>query len=274
MTKKIVFSDVDGTLLDSKHELLPNTLAAIRSLQKQDIPFVIISARSPSGIYSIHRKYGFKSTIISYSGALIIDVNKNILYSKGFTRETARAVISFIEDNQLDCTWNVYSMDTWITNDKENPRVKHEENAVQAQSTQGNIDMFAEDAPIGKMMCMCNPNCILDIEQKLKKAFPELSIAKSSTYLLEIMPSGVTKSTAVKTLCELWNIPLEDTIAFGDNYNDLEMLETVAQPFLMANAPDDMKKRFPLTASNNDDGIYKGLLKTGLISAVQPDSDK
>lgn len=136
-----------------------------------------------------------------------------------------------------------HTMDTWITNDKQNPRVKHEENAVQAQSTQGTIDMFAEDAPIGKMMCMCNPNCILNIEQKLKKAFPELSIAKSSTYLLEIMPSGVTKSTAVKTLCKLWNIPLEDTIAFGDNYNDLEMLETVAQPFLMENAPGQSEKK-------------------------------
>lgn len=266
MTKKIVFSDVDGTLLDSKHELLPNTLAAIRSLQQQDIPFVIVSARSPSGIYSIHKEYNFTSPIISYSGALIIDENKNILYSKGFARETARAIISFIEDKHLDCTWNVYSMDTWITGDKQNPRVKHEENAVHTQSTEGTIDMLSEEAPIGKMMCMCNPDCILDIEQRLKNAFPELSIVKSSTYLLEIMPSGINKSIAVKTLCKLWNIPLEDTIAFGDNYNDLEMLETVAQPFLMANAPDDLKKRFPLTASNNDDGIYKGLLKTGLIT--------
>jgi len=83
------------------------------------------------------------------------------------------------------------------------------------------------------------------------------------------MPSGVTKSSAVKTLCELWNIPLESTVAFGDNYNDIEMLETVAQPFLMGNAPDELKTRFSnVTASNDEDGIYKGLVKTGLLSEL------
>ena len=52
MSYKIVFSDVDGTLFYSNHQLLNNTLYAIRQLQQRDIPFVIISARSPSGIAS------------------------------------------------------------------------------------------------------------------------------------------------------------------------------------------------------------------------------
>lgn len=48
--KRIVFSDIDGTLLTNDREVLPSTLKAINSLKKQDIPFIIISARSPSGI--------------------------------------------------------------------------------------------------------------------------------------------------------------------------------------------------------------------------------
>ena len=85
----IIFSDVDGTLLNSEHQVLPGTLSAIRLLEQQGIPFVIISARSPSGIYPIQEKYHFKSPIISYSGALILDENRKILYSKGFSREIA-----------------------------------------------------------------------------------------------------------------------------------------------------------------------------------------
>ena len=50
MIPKIIFSDVDGTLLNNSHKVLPGTVYAIRELKKKGIPFVIISARSPSGI--------------------------------------------------------------------------------------------------------------------------------------------------------------------------------------------------------------------------------
>ena len=50
---KAVFSDVDGTLLNSAHRVMPETAKWIRRLSEKDIPFVIVSARSPSGIYPI-----------------------------------------------------------------------------------------------------------------------------------------------------------------------------------------------------------------------------
>lgn len=270
MNYEIVFSDVDGTLLNSDHQLLANTLSSIKFLQQHGIPFVIISARSPSGIYPIQEKYGFRSPVISYSGALILDENRKVLYSKGFSLEVAKQVIAFIEESRFDCSWNIYSVDTWIVKNKKDPRIIREENIVHASAVEGSVDMLSDHADIGKILCMCNPDCILDMEQKLKAAFPSLSIVKSSSILLEIMQSGVTKSSAVKTLCGLWGIPLENTVAFGDHYNDVEMLETVAMPFLMGNAPEELKNRFPnVTDSNDEDGIYHGLIKTGLIKLTE-----
>ena len=155
----------------------------------------------------------------------------------------------------------------WIVKSKQDPRILREESIVHASAVKGTIHMLPDTAKVGKILCMCNPDRILEIEQALKAEFPELSIAKSSDILLEIMPNGVTKSSAVKTLCELWNIPLTDTVAFGDNYNDIEMLETVRMPFLMGNAPKELKGRFPnVTDSNDEDGIYKALKQIGLIS--------
>ena len=46
---QVVFSDVDGTLLNDQHCITPLTLLAIKKIQQQGIPFVIVSARSPSG---------------------------------------------------------------------------------------------------------------------------------------------------------------------------------------------------------------------------------
>ena len=107
MIPKIIFSDVDGTLLNSSHKVLPGTVYAIRELKKKGIPFVIISARSPSGIRPILEENNFTCPMISYSGALILDENENVLYSEGFSREDAAQMVEFIESNQLDCTWNI-----------------------------------------------------------------------------------------------------------------------------------------------------------------------
>ena len=83
---KIVFSDVDGTLLDSRQEITPRTLRALKLLQKKEIPFVIISARSPSGIEPIVRKYGLRCSIVSYSGSLILNEERQIIYHRGMSR--------------------------------------------------------------------------------------------------------------------------------------------------------------------------------------------
>ncbi len=262
---KIVFSDVDGTLLNSERQITALTEKAIKELKKRDIPFVIISARSPSGIYPILNEYDFKCPIISYSGALILDENRNILFNKGMDKSNAKEMIEFIENNHFDMAWCVYSLDEWIVKDKNDPRIIREETIVKAKAAQGSIDSITDDK-VNKILCICDPKKILETEEKMKKAFPDYSIAKSSDTLLEVMESGITKATAINTLCSRWNMDIKNAIAFGDNYNDVEMLEAVGHGFLMGNAPNELKKRFKThTYDNNHDGIYYALLEMGLI---------
>ena len=266
MSPQIIFSDVDGTLLNSDHKVLPGTLYAIRELQDKCVPFVIISGRSPSGIRPILQENGFTCPMICYSGALILDEDEKILYSEGFSRDMAQKMIQFIESNHLDCTWNIYSQDTWIVKDCADQRVKREESIVHARATEGAASDLPPDAKVGKLLCMCNPDKIIEIEHLLKETFPSMSIARSSDMLLEIMKEGVSKRTGVLTMCRLLNISVENAVAFGDHYNDIEMLETVGCPYLMGNAPEELKDRFSnITAGNDDEGIYQALVRTGII---------
>lgn len=262
---KIVFSDIDGTLLNSKHEITQLTLIAIKKLKEQKIPFVITSSRSPSCIYPILDEYKFNVPIIAYSGALIMDENRDILFHKGFNKEKARKIIMFIEENCFNLAWGIYSFDQWIVKDKSDKRVIREENIVKVQAMQGNLDSIDKNE-IHKILCICNPNQILEIEQKLKETFFDCSVVKSSDILLEIMADGISKATAVNRLCKQWNIALEETIAFGDNYNDVEMLKTVHYGYLMDNAPEKLKREISLRTLDNDhDGIYDALLKQNII---------
>lgn len=258
--ERIVFSDVDGTLLNTNHKITALTLQAVRDLEKKRIPFVIVSARSPSGIEPILKEYGFTCPIISYSGALILDEKKNVLFHKGMAKSEAKRIITFIENSGFDLSICIYSFEEWFVKEKNDPRIIQEETVVKAAARAGSVDCAAEDE-IHKILCICNPDTILETEEKLKEVFPEYSIVKSSDSLLEIMEQGITKAAAVRTLCSMWNIPLEEAVAFGDSYNDTEMLEAVGRGILMGNAPDDLKKRILIhTCDNDHDGIYYALL--------------
>ena len=265
MTFQIVFCDVDGTLLNSSHEMLPGTLRAIRALQKEGILFMIISGRGPMGIEPILKQYGFRCPMICYSGALMLDDTGCTVFSEGLARSTAARLIQWIEESSWDCVWNVYSQDRWIVKDRKEPRVVLEESIVHAAAEEGSLASLAPSAVISKIMCMCRTEDIGRIERDMKAAFPALSIARSSDTLLEIMQGGVSKSSAVKKACALYHAPLSAAIAFGDQFNDADMLKTVGLPFLMGNAPEELKLQFhQITDSNDEEGIYHAFTKLGL----------
>lgn len=265
MVKKTVFCDVDGTLLNSKHQLSPLTIKAVKTLKQNGITFVIVSGRGPSEIYPIQKELNLKCPIISYGGALVLDENRNVLFHKGIKKPQVKVIIEFIEGNQFDLALCLYSLEQWIVKDKNDPRVIHAEKVVNSSTIQGDIDTVEADE-ISKLMCIVDPEKMSEVEEKIKNKFPNLTIVKSSHTLLEIMEKGITKATAIQAFCSKYDIPLDQTIAFGDNYNDLEMLELVEHGYLMKNAPDDLKQKFELHAEDHDnDGIYYTLKDMGLI---------
>ncbi|EFX92893.1 HAD superfamily hydrolase [Actinobacillus ureae] len=97
---------------------------------------------------------------------------------------------------------------------------------------------------------------ILRLETLLKSLFPQLSIHRSKAEYLEIMNSKATKSKAIRFMQQKLGITSEHIVAFGDNFNDLDMLQYVGFGVAMANAPDEIKAAASyVTASNNEDGI-------------------
>jgi hypothetical protein len=82
----------------------------------------------------------------------------------------------------------------------------------------------------------------------------------------EIGLKGYSKATGIQKVCEILNIPLENTYAFGDSANDLEMLSFVAHGIAMGNGTPEAKERAEyVTAHLKEDGIQKGLKHYGLI---------
>lgn len=78
--------------------------------------------------------------------------------------------------------------------------------------------------------------------------------------ILDLLPPGVSKGTALKRLADLRGIQRDEVLAIGDNYNDLDMMEYAGHRALMANAPEELvelagERGWAITASNDDDGV-------------------
>ena len=102
-------------------------------------------------------------------------------------KELQNELISYIEEMEFDCTWNLYSMNSWIVKDLQDERVRREECIVEAKAKQGTVADIPVGAGVGKILCMCNPSRTVEIEEALKAKFPCLSIMRSSDILIEII---------------------------------------------------------------------------------------
>ncbi len=254
---KMVFSDIDGTLLDSEHRISTNTKAFVQHIVNQGIPFILVSARMPSSVEAIAAKLGIRCPIVCYSGGLILDEEKNVISSAGIAARDAVAIKRFIADTFPDVNATFYADDCWMVDSLEDPWVKNEAVIAEVTPVAGKVDSVPETAIVHKLLCMGNQASIGALENILIERFPGFRIYKSKSTYLEIMSKDASKATALKTLCDVRGVNCEDSIAFGDHFNDMDMLEAAGFGVAMQNAPDTVKASADfITKSNDEDGLY------------------
>ena len=267
MEIKIVFSDIDGTFITNDHKVTEKTSYAVKSLLKKNIPFVLVSARMPEAIYPITEKIGVKIPIVSYSGGLVLTESEKVLYDKKILSDDTKNILQEISGRWSDVTVNYYSGRKWFVRDVNDKRVIREMNITSAVAENADFENLLERNILpNKILVMCEPPVCEEMEKELGKKFKTLNVVRSSKILLEIMDKTVSKAVGIEILLKHYNFSVENSVAFGDNYNDVEMLKYVGCGVAMGNAPDDVKKiSKEITTSNEEDGIYNFLVQKNLI---------
>ena len=261
MRYQIVFCDIDGTLLDSKHHISKNTGQKIRELVGSGVPFILVSARMPGAIRPIQRELGLEQPMICYSGSLILGEREDCIHSIGIGREKAVRVDAFIREGWPQICCSAYSHHDWIAHDLQDEWIVQEQQITSAAAVKGPItDVIPPDGQVHKFLCMGEPGPIESLGKLLKEEFPELTVYRSKDTYLEIMDGSASKSGAIRHLCRDYGIPVDASVSFGDSFNDIDMLLATGVSFAMGNAPDEVKKqaRF-VTLDNDHEGVLKGL---------------
>ena len=262
---KIVFSDIDGTLLNKDRELSPATIQAIKKL-KNRIPFILISARMPAAMRHLQKKLEIEDLpIISYNGGLVL-VNNQVKSSTEIPLEIVEGLATWNTSLNTHLSlynndeWFVPQMDYWATrelnNTKVTPLISSNSEVIKNWKTNGK--------GAHKIMAMGEVNNIEKIISFLETNFPgQLHLYRSKDTYLEIAPRSISKFTAVEFLLKQhFNLSTREAIAFGDNYNDVEMLKNIGYGVAVGNARAEAREVAKIVCENSiEDGVARILTK-------------
>lgn len=262
---KMICLDIDGTLLNSSHEITENTKNVIqRVVNIKQIPVILVSARMPKGMLFLQKELNIVQPIICYSGALVWN-NNSILSNVTIPISDVKQVYNIVKNIGLhmslykDDEWYIEKMDEWAIQESEITNI--------IPNITDFIELFStwseESLGPNKILCMAKPNEIEMLNTKLKEYYSNnLNIYLSKPTYLEIMPINATKTSAIEFLCRKFHIQKSEIIAIGDNFNDISMIEFVGLGIAMGNAPEQVKQYADdITLSNDEDGVVEAIKK-------------
>ncbi len=265
MDYKIIFLDLDGTLLNSEKEVSLQVLNALETIGNNGIHIVLCSGRSDTAMVKTARTLNLDkngSYMISYNGGKVTNLkDDSIVFSKLMDMSIAKE--TFALTRKLGLEPLIYGPDCIYSENPDDFYVKHEGiiTSLPIRKYDGNFDNI--DFPVYKCLVVGAPEKIEAAIDIYKNQFENrANVCKSCPVFLEVMPYGISKATGVEVVLKELDIPKSMSCACGDEYNDIEMLQTVGIGFAMGNAPDLVKSVADEVVPTNDEhGVAYAIAK-------------
>jgi hydroxymethylpyrimidine pyrophosphatase-like HAD family hydrolase len=265
---RLLAIDLDGTLLSSRREIPEENLRAVRAAAGGGVAIAIVTGRRFPALETYVEPLGIDPFVVSNSGALIREgLRGPILTRRLLSLATATAVLELSFGAQMepilhdgpdaeghlilrDSARDLPSMGRYLNKSSPPPRFVE------------TIELRRAPVQIGFTGSV---ERIRSFERELLAGLRGLGLPASlarteyleeDLALLDVLAEEATKSKALEFLCHRLGIAIESSMAIGDNWNDVEMLERAGLGVLMANAGDELKSRgFATTLTNDEAGV-------------------
>lgn len=260
-TYSLILLDIDGTLLDSRDQISPDTVRLLGRLEKRGIPVVLCSARPPVGVEMVERQAGIHGPIVCYGGSLVLDRDRSILEDTGIEAGTALRFRETAARIAPDVTVTSYLYDVWLVDDRSDRYVRAVMERYGYEAVEGPLEAAVRSVGhVHKIMCMGGPRDLERLRTGARADLPDLAFALSGPTYLEVLTGSASKRTAMETLCRHLGVDPRSVVALGDYYVDIEMLRGAGLGIAMGNAPEAVKRAAAgVTASNDEEGVYIAL---------------
>ncbi len=255
---KLVVSDVDGTLVpDGSSQVNPELFDVILKLREKGIQVAIASGRPWASVERTFEPVKNKIFYIANNGAYL-GCHGRALFVTAMERELVEAVIREVR-RYPDLTLTYAGQDGDYVEKKDEALYKWLTEGYGFQATRVE-DLLTVKEPCVKLSIYKNEN-VEEAAAGIRELFKDrLKITIAGDMWMDCMAKGVNKGQAVKTLQESLEIRPEETAAFGDQLNDIEMLDRAYYSFAVANARPEVRQAARFQADSNvNDGVLKVL---------------
>lgn len=262
----LIVSDFDGTLIDDEQKVLPEVKECIDKYVAAGGIFAVCTGRMPRSILPRVRELGLKGLVIAYQGTVIADIETGkIIKEGGMEYGDAAEICEYFEER--GCGINVYCNDNIYTDFPEgNKAMEKYEKIIGVKSihVSGKISEY-----VIKNKLFCQKVISIVPEKERAAVYTELSeklgnrfdVTCSARALVEASPFGDNKGEAVKFLSSYYKVPLEKTVAVGDNLNDLSMIKTAGIGCAVGNADILVKEAADFVSISNNEGALAQIIK-------------
>jgi len=242
---RLIATDLDGTLLNADHRIDPFTAATVAALDAQGLPFVIATGRHHRDVAGIRDLLGIRPYLITSNGARVHGPDDTLVHARNLPVEIVRRVVQpRIAGDHGRVIVSLFSDDAWLI-DRHAPRLLafHQESGFGYRVA----DLCAHPGEgIGKVLYVGDPSDLAEVAANLAREFGDtLHVTYSMSDCLEVMAADVSKGRALRVVLERLGIDASCCVAFGDNMNDTDLLETAGHPFMMNNANPNLIARLP-----------------------------
>lgn len=279
MKKKIVFLDVDGTLVNDNGVIPESAKIAVKEAKNNGHYIFLCTGRSKAELFDNIMEIGFDG-VIAAAGGYIEHENKVVMHEK-VKDEDVKHLVTYFDENNIDfylesngglfasknCKNHLReiifgdpNLDARVREELEEGMNPFIECLIEGE------DLIRDD--INKISFLGSPISIKTIKNEFSSKF---NVIESTVSIFgknsgELSIPGIHKAVAIDILLKHLNLSIEDTIAYGDGINDTEMLEFVKVGVAMGNAKDELKIiADDVTDTHDENGIYNSFKKYKLI---------
>ncbi|MBP1919171.1 HAD family hydrolase [Youngiibacter multivorans] len=268
MQRKLICSDLDGTLLGSDRKVSLLNMEVIKELMKRGHIFTVATGRIFQSAKYISSNFGDNVPLIASNGS-VYDTGDGKLHKNHFDEDLSAEMFRMAKS--FGVTLSYFTHDTVFSNtisgalitkliyNKGVPKNYRVRTLLAANESiiRKNSDSIVNGIVVSKN----NPGKLSAMRAELEK-LSGVTIQSSGRDNIELIPGNVDKSYAVKALAEHYGIARQDVICFGDGENDITMLKYAGLGFAMANASDSVKKSADSIAPpNHESGIGLKLME-------------
>ncbi len=259
---KVIISDLDGTLLNNEHQISDYTRTVFQQLHNEKYLIIVATGRHHLDAMPLLEDLGCPFYLVTSNGARIHSPTKELIYSFDIKSEAIKSILDLDIDPEF--TTVLFKEKVWQTN-RENKKLNSFQTVMNYPFEIVDFKTVEDLSAIKLFFTHNDHHKLLELRDEIMKDHSdEFHSAFSLPFCLEFMDKSVDKSVAVLKILDIENYTYEESISFGDGFNDEGMLFAARKGLIMDNAVESLKNKLShleVIASNDNDGVAKYLLK-------------